>query len=209
MFSPIFLFSLQESIPVGRVNLNNGEVKVLYSDEEAVPSADNSQGNTSAWIVVLFYKKILQYLYTFILVRLGRWTVCHTTSRNDFKLLLSELASRPAQVDASLRYQNLRTDFRRMAELICGSAHRLTQVAKVVNCHPYIENFRSTLCCVAKRGKTCIEFRANLSSTKVNYAIGVCPLSQSADEKHNPEKKKKSYLCGNRNFPQKCVCRVL
>ena len=149
-------------------------------------------------------------MYTFILVRLGRWTVCHTTScRNDFKLLLSELASRPAQVDASLRYQNLRTDFRRMAELICGSAHRLTQVAKVVNCHPYIENFRSTLCCVAKRGKTCIEFRANLSSTKVNYAIGVCSLSQSADEKHNPEKKKKSYLCGNRNFPQKCVCRVL
>ena len=42
---------------MGRVNLNNGEVKVLYSDEEAVPSADNSQGNTSAWIVVLFYKK--------------------------------------------------------------------------------------------------------------------------------------------------------
>ena len=34
--------------------------------------------------------------------------------------------------------------------------------------------------------------------------VGVCPLSQSADEKHNPEKKP-TYLCAPRKFPPKCI----
>ena len=37
--------------------------------------------------------------------------------------------------------------------------------------------------------------------------IGVCPLSQSADEKHNPEGKKSPHTFAHlANFPQKCVC---
>ena len=50
-----------------------------------------------------------------------------------------------------------------------------------------------------------------LCTTKHVLCISLCdrcPLSQSADEKHNPEKKP-TYLCAPRKFPSKCVCHVL